>query len=167
MIVAGFLASAGYFNLLLVILVMIFGDFLSDIMWYTVGYYGGSRILRKLFNVFGIDHDRIEKLKSNLENHTGKILITIKLTTGLCLATMITSGAVKMRLKKFLFFDFIGSVLWSSMVVTLGYFFGESYSLLNNLIKYGGLIAVAVLFLAIIGFRFFNKHGNFLKETKL
>ena len=68
---------------------------------------------------------------------------------------------------QFLFFDFIGSVLWSLMVVTLGYFFGESYLFLNNIIKDGGMAAVAILLLTVLGFRFFLRHNGFLKETKL
>jgi len=157
MIAGGFLASLGYFNLGGVILAMFLGDILSDIMWYTIGYYGGNRILRKISKIFKITEARIEKVKMKLEKNAGKILITVKLTTGLCLATMITSGTIRMRLKKFLFFDTIGSILWSAMVVILGYFFGQSYIFLNNIITLGGLAIVVVLVVVIILYYFLNK----------
>lgn len=145
MLAGGFLASLGYFNLVGVVTVMFLGDFLSDIMWYGVGYYGGSRILKKVTKVFAISDERVEKIKEKLKDNAGKILIGVKLTTGLCLATMITSGTVKLKLKRFLFFDSIGSILWSAGVVVLGYFFGSSYSFLNSILKWSGIILVIML----------------------
>lgn len=159
MLAGGFLVSLGYFNLGGVIFTMFLGDILSDIMWYMVGYYGGNRILRKISKIFKITEARIEKIKMKLEKNAGKILITVKLTTGLCLATIITSGTIRMRLKKFLFFDTVGSILWSAMVVILGYFFGQSYIFLNNIITFGGLVIVIILIAVIIFYYFFNKRG--------
>lgn len=151
MIAGGFLVSLGYFNLPAVIATMFFGDFLSDVMWYSVGYYGGDRILKKVTMFFRISDYRIEKVKTKLEEHAGKILIGVKLTTGLCLATMITSGIVKLKFKKFIFFDFIGSVLWSASVVVLGYFFGASYVFLNRVLKWSG-VALVILFVFLYYF---------------
>lgn len=165
MLAGGFLASLGYFNLGGVIFAMFLGDILSDMMWYAIGYYGGNRILRKISKIFNISEKTLEKVKSKLEKNAGKILITVKLTTGLCLATMITSGTIRLRLKKFLFFDGIGSVLWSAMVVMLGYFFGESYEYLNKVIKWGGIIIAFVLAAVIIGYYFFNKRQAFLSNN--
>lgn len=157
MLAGGFLVSLGYFNLGGVIFAMFLGDILSDIMWYTIGYYGGNGILKKISNLFKITEARIEKIKTKLEKNAGKILITVKLTTGLCLATMITSGTIRLKLKKFLFFDTIGSILWSVIVVILGYFFGQSYMFLNNVITLGGLFMVLVLVIVIVLYYFFNK----------
>lgn len=162
MLAGGFLVSLGYFNLGGVIFTMFLGDILSDIMWYTVGYYGGNEILRKISKIFKITEARIEKIKIKLEKNAGKILITVKLTTGLCLATIITSGTIRMRLKKFLFFDTIGSVLWSAMVVILGYFFGQSYIFLNNIITLGGLAIVILIVIIIIIYYFLNKRDAVL-----
>lgn len=145
MLAGGFLVSLGYFNLGGVIIAMFLGDFLSDIMWYGIGYYGGSKILKKVSKIFAISDERIEKIKNKLENNAGKILIGVKLTTGLCLATMITSGIIKLKLKKFLFFDSVGSILWSAGVVVLGYFFGSSYSFLNSILKWSGIFVIIIL----------------------
>lgn len=157
MIAGGFLVSLGYFNFSFVVLAMFAGDFLSDLMWYSIGYYGGNRILNKITKVFNISDARLQKVREKLERNAGKILITVKLTTGLCLATMITSGAIRLKLKKFIPYDIIGSFFWTLMVVALGYFFGESYSILNNIIKLGGVSVIILLFIILFLYYHFNR----------
>ncbi|MFH1188222.1 MAG: VTT domain-containing protein [bacterium] len=84
-----------------VILMMFLGDILSDITWYSIGYYGGNAVSKKIGQLFNINN-KIEKVKGYLEERGGKIIIWIKFTTGFCLAMLITAGTVRMKFKKFL-----------------------------------------------------------------
>ena len=149
MLLGGFFAARGHFNIWAVIAVMFVGDVASDLMWYTIGYYGGNKIGKKFGRFFGIDK-KMEKMRGYLEEKGGKIIILIKFTTGLCLAMLITAGTVRMKFKEFFKYDIIGSALWAVFACGVGYFFGESFNMLSDSLPKAGLIITIFVISAIM-----------------
>jgi len=151
MLLGGFFAARGYFSFSLVWLAMFLGDVLGDVMWYYVGYFGGTRIIGKIEKIFKTKlKEKSEKMKKFLEERGGRIIIGIKFTAGLCFAMLITTGTVKMKFKKFLKYDVLGSIGWVSLMCGLGYFFGESYDLLDKYVKRMGFVVTGMVIAAFI-----------------
>ena len=161
MIIGGFMASVGAVALLPTVLILFLGDLLSDIIWYYIGFYGGEKTVDWISRYYKAIHQHIEQIKLMLNQHTGKILVTVKLTSGLCIATILAAGITKINFKKFLFYDIIGSANWVLITVLLGYFSGSSYLIVSRYFKDAGFLVLAVIILFIIIINYLDKRKNF------
>lgn len=161
MIIGGFMASIGAVAFLPTVLVLFLGDLLSDIMWYYVGYFGGEKSINWLSKYYKAIHAHVERIKGLLNDHTGKVLITVKITSGLCIATIIASGVTKIKFKKFLFYDIIGSANWVLLTATVGYFSGSGYLLASRYLKEAGILVLTIIILLVILVNYLDKRKNF------
>lgn len=145
-ILGAFLASLGFFNVFVIFILSMLGDIAGDIILYTMGYYGGARILEKVQKILKIKSLILEKLKKYFEKHGKKTIFYVKSTTGLCWITFILAGTIKMNFKDFLAASFLGGIIWSAFLVISGYFFGYAFEKINDYIKSAGIIiAIAVI----------------------
>lgn len=149
MLIGGFVASLRILNPALVFILLFLGDIMSDVMWYHVGYYGGGKISEKFAKIFHSEK-QLKKVKEYLEEKGGKIIIPIKFTSGFCWAMLITAGSVKMKFKKFIKYDIIGSAGWTAFTFSLGYFFGKSLDILGKYIQKTGFTAALAAIAAIV-----------------
>jgi membrane protein DedA with SNARE-associated domain len=148
--IAAFLASQGYFNVGIVFLLSVIGDVLGDIGLYHIGYYGGPHIIEKAQNFLKIPGTTIEKLKNKFHQSSSRIIFYVKSTTGLCAITFILAGTLRMKFSKFLKYSFLGGLAWSSLLVTLGYFFGYAAAQISQYIKYAGIAIFIAAIIAVI-----------------
>lgn len=158
MLMGGFFAARGYFSFPMVWLTMFLGDITGDIMWYHIGYYGGMPAVEKIEKIFKVKlKKRVERMKKFLEERGGKVIMGIKFTAGLCLAMLITAGAARMKFKKFIKYDILGSIGWTTLMCTLGYFFGQSYELLDKYVKRMGFVVTGIVVVAFITVKIIQK----------
>lgn len=154
MFIGGFIAALGLISVWQAVLMLFLGDILSDIMWYYVGYFGGEKSISFIGRYYKAIHEQTAKIRLLFERHIGKIIISVKMTSGLCLAMVLTAGFTKLDFKKFLYYDFIGSAGWVLISVGIGYFFGSSYALISQYYKTAGFIVLSFLILAIISMNY-------------
>ena len=81
----------------------------------------------------------------------------MKSTTGLSYITFITAGTLKMRLSKFVKFSILGGLVWSSLLVIFGYFFGYAAEKISEYIKYAGYIIFAAAVILFFGISLYKK----------
>lgn len=151
-IVAGFLASIGGVNLLGTFFICLAGEVINGYLWYTVGYFAGSKPIDKWGRKDEKSRKIIEKVEGYFKRYSGRAIIFAKLTWSLTIATMIMSGSFKYNLKKFSLYNIIGSAGWVLMTFFVGFFFGESYKLIFDYIK--GVVYVLLFLAAAVGLSF-------------
>lgn len=148
---AAFLASLGLFNPVVVYALSVLGDIVGDVILYWLGYHGGGKFLKKAEKFLKIKESLVKKLEHLFQTKGARIIFSVKSTTGLVYITFILAGATKMNFKKFLYYSFLGGLVWSALLVTLGYFFGQAAEQLSTYIKYAGIgifvLAVASVFI--------------------
>lgn len=153
---ASFLASLGLFNWFFVFVLSILGDMLGDILLYAIGYFGGHPIAQKVIKFLKVKASTVNNIENKFLKNGAQIIFYVKTTTGLSWATFILAGTIKMPFKKFLLFSFLGGIIWSGMLVGLGYFFGYAAETIDKYIKFAGwaifLVALFVI-LYIVTFR--------------
>ncbi len=150
--IAAFLASQGFFNIGLVFALSVVADVLGDIGLYHIGYYGGPKIIPKAQKVLKIKDTTIEALKNKFHQNSERLIFYVKSTTGLSYITFTLAGALRMKLSKFVKNSILGGLVWSSILVILGYFFGYATMQISQYIKYAGVIifiGVAVFFIGL------------------
>lgn len=159
-IVSAFLASIGFFNVFAVFGLSVLGDVLGDLILYAIGYFGGGKIIEKSRKFLKIKESTVDKLKQKFHENSGKIVFYVKSTTGLSYITFITAGSIRMRLSKFVKFSILGGLVWSSMLVIVGYFFGYAADKISEYIKYAGVIVFAGAVVFFIGFSLYKKRQS-------
>lgn len=156
-LVAAFLASLGYFNIILVFFLSVLGDILGDIVLYAIGHWGGRKTLIKAEKILKIKASIVTRLEEKFARNGAKIIFAVKATTGLCWITFILAGVARMKFSQFLKFSFLGGLAWSGLLVTLGFFFGFAAAEIEQYIKYAGYVFLLLAVFSIIGINLYKK----------
>ena len=162
MVLGGFLVSVNSIRLLPTLLLFILAYTINGYIWYTVGYFAGAKPIDKWGRKDKKGRKIIEKVEEYFNKYSGRAIIITKFTFSLTIATLIMAGSLKYDLKKFTFYNFIGSVGWVVVTLFVGYFFGQSYKLffvyLKNftygLVFLGGAIALIYIIKLVLGSAF-------------
>lgn len=140
---AGFLASAGFFDIHLLVL----GCFIAAVTGDSVGYYIGHRWGRKLFNrqdslFFHKDH--LIKAEKFYEKHGGKTIILARFMPVIRTFAPIVAGIGKMNYIKFLSYNLVGGLLWAVFLPYLGYYLGKSIPDIDKYLLPGVAIIIII-----------------------
>lgn len=151
-IIGALLASLGILNVWVVFALSIIGDLIGDLLFYGAGYKWGMKFVSHVGKHIGITRTLVLRLEKFFIKHGGKTIFMVKTTTGLCWATFVAAGIVKMPFKRFVMFSFFGGVLWSGFLVAMGYFFGYLYEQIAQYITYAGwiILGLAIIVLTIV-----------------
>jgi membrane protein DedA with SNARE-associated domain len=169
-ILAGFLASIGAVSVWPAFFLCIAGQIINCFGWYAVGYFAGAKPIDKWGRKDEKSRKIIEKVEEYFHRYSGRAILIAHLTWSMTIATMITAGSFKYDIKKFTFYNTLGSALWVMMIFFIGFFFGESYKLFFEILKnlfilfvfLGGAIAIGYLIKVI--FRKIYVRSLFLRE---
>jgi membrane protein DedA with SNARE-associated domain len=151
-IIAGFLVSLGYLDFTATYLLAVTADLVGDTLYYVAGRIGTNCFLdrwtTRLRNVW----DQIEGLRSHFERHVGKTLLMGKLTHGAGGLILLTAGAVRIPFAAFFWFNLLGTLPKSLLLLLLGYYFGHSYRRIGMYLDEIALITTSLVLLAGVAF---------------
>ncbi len=122
---AGFLASVGVFN----IVILSIGTFIAAVIGDNVGYVFGKRVGPKIFNKedsFWFHKRHLEKAEKFYEKHGGKTIILARFLPVVRTFAPIVAGAARMNYSTFFFYNLVGGFLWGVGLTVLGYVAGRS-----------------------------------------
>ena len=124
-IAGGTLAATGRLSLLLVILAGAIGAVIGDSAAYWLGRAGGVPIRRFFGRIAG--HDRVIAAERMVQRRGPVLVFVGRFLPGIRLAINLSCGAGQMAYKRFLLFDALGALVWSTQAAVLGYIFGKSF----------------------------------------
>lgn len=138
---AGILASQGFINIWITIIALMLGVFLGDNTGYWLGRRLGPKIFTKEESLF-FRKTHLEKSQAFFEKYGSKALVLARFVPIVRTFAPTLAGVGKMHYPKFLFFSFVGSVLWSVGLTLLGYYLGKSVPNAEHYIIPGVIIIV-------------------------
>lgn len=150
MILAGFMFRLGYADFWPLYLTLMAGDLTADSLWYGLGYYFAHPLVKKYGRFLGISEELLAKTTALFQKHPNKILFISKITMGLgfAMVVLIAAGLSRVPFKKYIAFNAVGQIFWTALLMSVGYFFGDFYLVINKDLQ---LISLFV-FVAIIAF---------------
>ena len=131
---------------------IVVGDVIGDVFMYAQGRWGGKPAVLKWGHHFGIKPEVIVRLEEHFENHPGKTLIFGKISHFFGGPVLIAAGMARMRLSKFLWFNFLATLPKSLILLLVGFYFGEAYVKLDKFLTFAGLAAGILIVLCTVAY---------------
>ncbi len=147
---AGFLAHQGQINLERAILTGIAGATIGDSLGYCLGRFGGKALIEKYRQRLGFFARHFDRAEKYYLKHGQWAVFVARFITGLRMFSGIFAGSFKMSYLRFLIFDFSGAVIWTTVICSVGFFFGSNWDRVVHLVKEFNWIILSLLGIGIV-----------------
>ena len=149
---AGYLISTGRFTFMGVLVISIIGAVLGSLTSYAIGYYGADPFVKKFGKYLRISEADLQKTHAFFEKYGERIILVSRFIPVIRQFSSIPAGAAKMNIKKFIVYTAVGSTLWNSAILYLGYIVGVNSERFES---YTSMLDKAILALVLILIAFF------------
>ena len=153
----GFMTSKDGVNMSLVGVIMYstFGSMIGAIILYYVGYiFNKDRLLKivrsKVGRVLCLKESDIVKSDSSFNKNGDLTVLYCRFIPIVRSLISIPAGVNKMKLSIFLLYTFVGSLIWNTVLVSLGKLVGENYMVVAGVFsKYSKVILILLICLIV------------------
>jgi membrane protein DedA with SNARE-associated domain len=124
----------------------------GDLASFTLGKRLGRRFVITRGPRFGVTAPRLERVEAFFDHHGPKAILVGRFIGLVRAVAPFLAGASGMRLRAFLPWSLLGTLVWTSAFTLVGYAFSNSFSAAAGVLTHGAL-AVAVAAAAALGAR--------------
>jgi membrane protein DedA with SNARE-associated domain len=153
LLLASFLAySRQELALPYIILVGVCAATVGDNLGFAIGYRGGRPLLDRYRQTFRIPAATIVRGERLFEQYGSVTIFFARFIFGMRVIAGPLAGVLRMRWQRFALFNFLGAVLWVTVISWVGYKFGKHWDRLVEFIQdlnIGVAIAVAAIILLL------------------
>lgn len=147
--VLGSLSALGYFNIFLSFIVLLVGDLVPDAAYYLFGRYGEQKTLISRYAAkIGIGAEHFDAIRRLWSKHPAKTMFLTKFAYGLSTPLLVSAGIIGMPLQRFLRYTVMISIIQYGILLTLGYYLGNSFKLVSGTLELVQIVAAGVLAVA-------------------
>jgi membrane protein DedA with SNARE-associated domain len=163
-IIFGWLVHTGSVDFWPIYFALMIGDLVGDTVWYSVGAFAGHPFIRRFGKYLSITEEKVSKITLVFHKHKDSILIISKITNGFgfAIVTLVTAGIVKIPFKRYIAFNVMGQLVWTGILMTVGYFFGSLYSDIG-----GWFGKLSVIFGIVILLSVFYGFGKYIRTRTI
>lgn len=157
--IAGTLSAAGYFNIYLLGIFFLVRDLVVDLGCYYLGHFGGKwPWVQRLLARMGVTQDHLDDVSALWNKHPAKTMFFSKLSYGVAAGFIVVAGMVNMRLRSFLLYGLLITLMHYGVLLVVGYFFGQSFGgqITTIIERVPYIIGAASLF--FIAYYFFKRY---------
>jgi len=153
MLLGGAVAGQGAIDIYLLIAVAWFSAWLGDTTSFFIGRRLGREFVLRNGPRFGIGHERFERVEDYFGRHGGKTIFIGRFISLVRAFAPFIAGSSGMRYRAFVPYSILGTGLWASAHILIGYFFSRS---IESAAKYAGrgafLLASAIVVVVAVVF---------------
>jgi undecaprenyl-diphosphatase len=135
MLLGGAVAGQGAIDIYLLIAVAWFAAWLGDTTSFFIGRRLGRGFVIEHGPRFGISHQRFERVEDYFSRHGGKTIFIGRFISLVRAFAPFIAGSSGMRYRDFVPYSVLGTGLWASAHILIGYFFSRS---VDTAAKYAG-----------------------------
>jgi membrane protein DedA with SNARE-associated domain len=150
LLAAGALSAGGHLNPALAVALTVLACVTADWIWFYIGRRGGQRVLRWFCRMSLAPNACVMRTQGLFGRHGVKGLAAAKFIPGLGAVMPPLAGALGVSTGRFLFFDGLGSLLYGTAYIALGYLFHNQIEKMLGLLHDLGLgVTLMVLVLGV------------------
>jgi undecaprenyl-diphosphatase len=157
MLLGGAVAGQGAINIYLLIAIAWFSAWAGDTTSFFIGRRLGREFVMRNGPRVGISHERFEKVEDYFSRHGGKTIFIGRFISLVRAFAPFIAGSSGMRYRAFVPYSILGTGLWASAHILVGYFFSRS---IDTAAKYAGRGAflLATLIVVVVGVVLLVRH---------
>jgi membrane protein DedA with SNARE-associated domain len=150
MLLGGAVAGQGAIDIYLLIAIAWFAAWAGDTTSFFLGRRLGREFVMRHGPRFGIGQERFEKVEDYFGRHGGKTIFIGRFVSLVRAFAPFIAGSSGMRYRAFVPYSILGTGLWASAHILIGYFFSRS---IDSAAKYAGRGAflLATLIVVVVG----------------
>ncbi|HKC04372.1 MAG TPA: VTT domain-containing protein [Patescibacteria group bacterium] len=156
-VIAGFLVSIGFMSFTPAYMTIVVGDLTGDLLYYSVGRWWFNSFIHGFLKFLKIDLGKIQKLKTVIAKHKGKVLFFGKLSHAIGAPILVSAGLAEIPIKDFLWFNFLATLPKSLILLLVGYYFGSTLANFNKYFNWTILGLVIVTGITIFSYSIISK----------
>ena len=160
LLAAGALAGRGGMNGVVAVAVPTVASMLADGIWYYLGRVRGGSILKLLCRISLEPDSCVRRTESVFVRHGMRGLVTAKFVPGLSTVMPPLAGMFKVKFRRFLVFDGLGSLLYVGSFIVLGFCFSNQLQpVLDGLSRLGrgAFVLLGTLLAVYIAFKYIQR----------
>ena len=169
LLAAGALAGTHQMKLWVAIAYAALAAVSSDSMWYELGRRRGVRVLQLLCRISLEPDSCVRRTQVRFGKNGARVLLIAKFIPGLNAMAAPLSGIIRMGWRRFVVFDVLGALLWSSSFMITGYAFSGELERIAAQAAYLGtwlLVLILAAFAGYIGWKYYNRR-QFLRKLRI
>lgn len=151
---AGFTASQGQLLLSGVIIAGSFGSLLAAAVLYWIGRKISHQSIFSFVDRYGkylfIKSSEVKKSLDWFEHYGHRIVFFGRMIPGVRSLISIPAGMSRMSFWKFMTYSGLGTVIWTSFLAYVGYYFGNNTELMHQIFSQVSYLIIAIIIMIII-----------------
>jgi undecaprenyl-diphosphatase len=148
-VLSGFLASQGYLEIGDLLWVVSLGAVLGDSVGYGLGKAIGRGYFQRHKRLLLLKEKHLRKVNAYFQQHGGKTIFFGRFVGFLRAMAPFAAGMSRMPYRRFFIYNLAGGILWSLTFTLLGYFFGQSWQLIERWAGRTGIFALLMLLVVV------------------
>jgi len=150
LLLGGFYSAQGDLNIIKLGIIAIIAALIGD----NVGFFLGSKYGNRLLNKYGSRKrfkKGLETTRTYFQRFGGATVLFGRMLSGIDAFIPLFAGLGGMPYRKYVAYDIPGILIWTGMLSTLGYFFGNKWEVIDNFLGYlgWGLIVIIIVFITV------------------
>jgi membrane protein DedA with SNARE-associated domain/membrane-associated phospholipid phosphatase len=167
-LLGGAVASHGDVSLPLIIAVTWLSAFAGDSVSFMLGAHLGRGFLIKHGERFRITEDRLKRVEDYFAKYGGRTILIGRFIGLVRALAPFIAGSSRLPYRNFAPYSILGTGLWSTALILLGYFAAQSLDKVTKLVGRGLLvfgIVVGIVVAIIVAYRFLREPENRVRLT--
>lgn len=161
MVLAGILMHKGLLQIPPTVMATYAGSICGISISYVLGRTLGNYFIHKYGSWIGLTEQRLQQAHSWFERFGKWSLLIGYFIPGVRHFTGFSAGVTNLEYKQFAIFAYIGAILWGTLFLSVGYFFGNCLAICKDLEITDILMIVLILLgLAYLAYRLKKKYAN-------
>ena len=160
---AGFTSAQGQLSLIGVIVAGSLGSLIAAATLYWIGRKISHDALFRWVNQYGkylfIKTDDVKKALDWFEKYGHRVVFFGRMIPAVRSLISIPAGMSHMPFWKFMTYSTLGTVIWTTFLATVGYYFGNNTALMQQIFSNVGYMIVAIVALFVV-YLWFKKRKN-------
>jgi membrane-associated protein len=132
-----------------IILVGVCAATVGDNLGYVIGYRGGRRLFDRYRSTFHIKSETVARGERLFDQYGAVTILFARFIFGLRVIAGPLAGVLRMPWKRFAIFNFLGALLWVTVISFVGYKFGKHWDVLTAYVERFNLV-IAIVAIAVL-----------------
>jgi membrane protein DedA with SNARE-associated domain len=151
---AGYAASQGELVLVGVIIAGCIGSLTAAALLYWIGYQFNHDAIFRFTDRYGkylfIKSEDIQKSLLWFEKYGHRIVFFGRMVPAVRSLISIPAGMSRMPFWKFMFYSALGTIIWTTFLACVGFYFGENQALMHEIFSRVGYVIITIVVLVLL-----------------